>query len=81
MIAIIFEVKPSTKGKEEYLKIAEELRQFLSVQEGFFSIERFQSLSETDKILSLSFWEDEASIEKWRNLLDHRSALVCFAGL
>ncbi|MDH3997732.1 MAG: antibiotic biosynthesis monooxygenase, partial [Desulfuromonadales bacterium] len=41
---------------------------------GFISIERFQSLSDPNKLLSLSFWEDEASVAHWRNLEVHRSA-------
>ena len=74
MFAVIFEVKPKIEGKEEYLKIAAGLRRFLENREGFISIERFQSLSEDGKILSLSFWRDEAAVEKWRNLLEHRAA-------
>lgn len=74
MFAVIFEVYPKIEGKEEYLKIAADLRRFLENRDGFISIERFQSLSEEGKILSLSFWHDEAAIEKWRNLLEHRAA-------
>ena len=74
MFAVIFEVKPKIEGKNKYLKIAAGLRCFLENQDGFISIERFQSLSEEGKILSLSFWRDEAAIEKWRNLLEHRAA-------
>jgi heme-degrading monooxygenase HmoA len=74
MFAVIFEVIPTLEGKAEYLKIAAELRNFLERQEGFISIERFQSLIEEGKLLSLSFWQDEAAIGKWRNLLEHRSA-------
>ena len=71
MYAVIFEVKPKDEGKEEYLNIASELRKFLEDQEGFISIERFQSLIDQDKILSLSFWDSEAAIKKWRNLDKH----------
>ena len=74
MFAVIFEVKSKIEGKEEYLKLAAELREILESQTGFLSIERFQSLNEEGKILSLSFWRDEAAIEKWRNILEHRSA-------
>ena len=74
MLAVIFEVWPTVKGKEEYIKIAAELREFLENRDGFISIERFQSLSEEGKILSLSFWHDEAAIEKWRNVPEHRDA-------
>ena len=74
MIAVIFEVKPKAEGKEEYLRIAGELRKFLEGREGFISIERFQSLVDEGKVLSLSFWEDEESIARWRNLMEHREA-------
>ena len=74
MFAVVFEVKPRTEGKAEYLKTASELRKYLENQDGFISIERFQSLTDEKKILSLSFWRDEAAIEKWRNNLEHRVA-------
>ena len=61
-------------GKDEYLQIASKLKDFLQNREGFISIERFQSLSDENKLLSLSFWEDEKSIEIWRNMFEHRIA-------
>ena len=76
MIAVIFEVTPTKEGKEEYLSIAANLKKYLSDLPGFISIERFQSLSSTDKILSLSFWENEESISNWRNFEDHISAQI-----
>lgn len=74
MLAVIFEVNPTIEGKAEYLQIAAELRAFLQNRDGFISIERFQSLADDGKILSLSFWRDEEAIKKWRNLLEHREA-------
>lgn len=74
MIAVIFEVFPTASGKQEYLEIAGELKQHLSSIEGFISIERFQSLADQDKILSLSFWETEEDVANWRNLEAHRIA-------
>ncbi len=74
MLAVIFEVTPSTEGKSRYLEIASGLRHHLENRDGFISIERFQSLVEENKLLSLSFWRDEEAIEKWRNELDHRAA-------
>ncbi len=72
MYAVIFEVKPTSEGKEEYLEIAGKLKEFLKDQPGFISIERFQSMVEEDKVLSLSFWKDESCIEMWRNVIEHR---------
>ena len=74
MLAVIFEVIPTKEGKSVYLQIAAELRKFLENRDGFISIERFQSLTEEGKILSLSFWRDESAIEEWRNILEHRMA-------
>ncbi len=74
MLAVIFEVNPTKEGKSEYLQIAAELRKFLEDRDGFISIERFQSLTEEGKILSLSFWRDEKAVEEWRNILEHRTA-------
>ena len=74
MIAVIFEVIPKEEGKAEYLAIAANLREHLTNISGFISIERFQSMSDPDKILSLSFWEDEASVAQWRNFEAHRFA-------
>ena len=62
MYAVIFEVKPTSEGKEEYLAIAASLREFLEGRDGFISIERFQSLTDEGKVLSLSFWRDEQAI-------------------
>ncbi|GAC1543951.1 MAG: antibiotic biosynthesis monooxygenase [Vulcanimicrobiaceae bacterium] len=74
MVAVIFEVWPYEGTKQRYLDIAADLRQWLAEIDGFISIERFQSLSQPDKLLSLSFWRDEAAIAEWRRLETHRSA-------
>jgi len=74
MFAVIFEVKPNEAGNEKYIEFAGQLRKFLEDRPGFISIERFQSLIEEGKVLSLSFWEDERSIENWRNQIEHRTA-------
>lgn len=74
MFAVIFEVTPDTEGKQQYLQLASRLREFLAEQEGFISIERFQSLADENKLLSLSFWQDEGAIAAWRNKLEHRAA-------
>ncbi|MDC5838637.1 antibiotic biosynthesis monooxygenase [Vibrio europaeus] len=74
MIAVIFEVQVAEGKTSEYLDIANELRTLLSEIEGFISIERFQSLSNEGKVLSLSFWRDENAIQEWRRLESHRLA-------
>lgn len=74
MIAVIFEVTPAKEMRDSYFDMAAELRPELDKMEGFISIERFQSVSNPEKILSLSFWKDEKSIQQWRNLEVHRHA-------
>lgn len=74
MIAVIFEVEPADGRKQDYLDIAAEMRPLLDDIQGFISVERFQSLTDPSKILSLSFFEDEAAIARWRTLSAHRGA-------
>lgn len=74
MIAIIFEVIPAEGRKADYLDIAAEMRPMVYEVEGFLSVERFQSLTNPDKLLSISFFEDEEAVARWRKLAAHRSA-------
>jgi len=74
MIAIIFEVEPAEGQKEPYLDMAAKMRSLVEGVEGFISVERFQSLTTPGKLLSLSFWEDESAVERWRKLHAHRQA-------
>ncbi|NKB51810.1 MAG: antibiotic biosynthesis monooxygenase [Rhizobiaceae bacterium] len=72
MIAIIFEVYPRDGEKENYLEIAAGLKPQLEKIDGFISVERFQSLTDPKKMLSLSFFESEEAVANWRNLASHR---------
>jgi len=74
VIVVIFEVIPAEGKVQEYLDIATNLKPQLEKIDGFISIERFSSLVEEGKILSLSFWRDEKAIKAWRNLESHRLA-------
>jgi heme-degrading monooxygenase HmoA len=74
MIAVIFEVIPAPGRRQEYLDLAAALRPVLEKMDGFISIERFASMANEGKILSLSFWRDEEAVKGWRNLEDHRTA-------
>jgi heme-degrading monooxygenase HmoA len=74
MIAVIFEVVPGPGMMSAYLDTAATLRPLLDDIDGFISIERFQSLSDPGRILSLSFWRDEEAVRQWRNLAEHRAA-------
>ena len=74
MIAVIFEAFPAEGKWQEYLDIAAQLRPELNKIEGFISIERFQSMANPEKVLSLSFWQNEESVKQWRNIELHRQA-------
>ncbi|MEZ5648380.1 MAG: antibiotic biosynthesis monooxygenase [Alphaproteobacteria bacterium] len=74
MIAVIFEVEPSSGNRELYLNMAASLREELSKIDGFLSVERFESLTQPGRLLSLSFWRDEAAVVRWRQQDAHRKA-------
>jgi len=74
MIAVIFEVWPHTEHKQSYLDHAALLRAEIEKIDGFISVERFESIFEEGKMLSLSFFENEQSVIEWRNTLAHRKA-------
>ncbi|GLO62438.1 antibiotic biosynthesis monooxygenase [Vibrio sp. MACH09] len=74
MIAVIFEVQIAEGKTAEYLAIANEIKSQLADIDGFISVERFQSLTNDGKVLSLSFWENEDAIQEWRALESHRFA-------
>ena len=74
IIAVIFEVIPAEGRQDDYFSIAESLRPRLDDIDGFISIERFASLSQPGKILSLSFWRDEDAVKAWRVQSEHRQA-------
>ena len=74
MIAVIFEFTPAEGRFPEYLKLVGELKADLDKAEGFISLERFESITNKGKFVSLQFWKDEESVRKWRNLQKHREA-------
>lgn len=71
-VVVLFEVTPTAEGKVRYLELAAQLKPLLSNAEGFIRSERFGSLNEEGKLLSLNVWENEEAVEKWRNELHHR---------
>jgi len=74
MYAVIFEVEPKSGRQKDYLEIAASLRPELEKIDGFISIERFESLTNKGKLLSLSFWRDADAVQRWREHLEHRAA-------
>jgi heme-degrading monooxygenase HmoA len=73
MIAVIFEVEPAADGHDAYLEHAARLKPMLEKMDGFISVERFQSLTDPGKLVSLSFWRDEAAVRAWREHPEHRA--------
>jgi heme-degrading monooxygenase HmoA len=74
MIAVIFEVIPHADRKQAYLDMAAEMRPLVEQIDGFLSVERFQSLTDPDKLLSVSYFRDEGALDEWRRLTGHRKA-------
>jgi heme-degrading monooxygenase HmoA len=71
---VIFEVWPAEGRTREYFDLAASLRRELDQIDGFLSIERFESVTTPGKFVSLSFWRDEESVRRWRNIEEHRRA-------
>jgi heme-degrading monooxygenase HmoA len=74
LIAVIFEVEPAPGMSEPYLDMAAQMRGLVGTVPGFISVERFQSLTNPGKLLSLSYWADEAALTAWRQMPEHRAA-------
>ena len=71
-ILVSFEVKPAKAGMQKYLDLAAMSKPLLAGFEGFIRAERFSSLNEDGKLLSMNIWTDEAAVERWRNAMQHR---------
>lgn len=71
-VVVLFEVTPTAEGKVRYLELAARLKPLLSDAKGFIRSERFGSLNEEGKLLSLNVWKNEEAVKKWRNELHHR---------
>ncbi|MEM7041506.1 MAG: antibiotic biosynthesis monooxygenase family protein [Pseudomonadota bacterium] len=81
MIAVIFEVEPHPDKRAAYLDVAASLKAELEQMDGFISVERFESLTQPGKLLSLSFWRDEDAIAAWRQRERHRRAQALGRGV
>jgi heme-degrading monooxygenase HmoA len=74
MMVVVFQVTMREGRTQDYFDLAADLRPELERIDGFISVERFQSLAEPGKYVSLSFWRDQAAIETWRAQRRHRAA-------
>jgi len=73
MIAVIFEVTPKRRHSDDYFSHAASLKPVLETMDGFISVERFESVTQPGKFVSLSFWRDEDAVKAWRNTMPHRA--------
>jgi heme-degrading monooxygenase HmoA len=73
VIAVIFEVQPNPGHAQRYFDIAAELKPMLDDIDGFISVERFESLSQPGRYLSLSYWRNEDAVRAWRTHALHRA--------
>ena len=71
-VVVLFEVKPTKEGMQRYLDLAAMLKPMLAGFEGFIRAERFTSLNEEGKLLSMNIWTDEDAVKRWRNVMEHR---------
>ncbi|MGJ0628649.1 antibiotic biosynthesis monooxygenase family protein [Xenorhabdus bovienii] len=74
MLAVIFEVEIAENQSDRYFDTSATLKPILEAIPGFISVERFQSLNNNHKYLSLSYWRDEEAVKQWRNTYPHREA-------
>ncbi len=74
MLAVIFEVEMNPGRDQDYFALAGSLRPELEAIDGFISVERFRSVTDEGKYVSLSFWRDEEAVKKWREHAEHRIA-------
>jgi heme-degrading monooxygenase HmoA len=74
LFAVLFEVEPEASRTDEYLRIAGALRPQLLATEGFLENERFRSRTRPGALLSLSLWDSEKALIRWRAAGPHHAA-------
>jgi heme-degrading monooxygenase HmoA len=71
MFVVLFEVQPKPEQWERYLQLAALLRPELIEIRGFIDNERYASERADGRLLSLSSWEDEKALIRWRTHARH----------
>ena len=74
MMVVVFEVAFKPGKFDEYYEIAMSLREHAEKIDGFISVERFASVVNEGKYVSLSYWRDEAAIAEWKAQIEHAAA-------
>jgi heme-degrading monooxygenase HmoA len=71
MFVVLFEVQPKPEQWARYLQLAAMLRPELLEIRGFIDNERYASQRTDGRLLSLSTWEDEKGLVRWRTHARH----------
>ncbi|HTA96549.1 MAG TPA: antibiotic biosynthesis monooxygenase [Solirubrobacteraceae bacterium] len=71
MFVVLFEVQPKREQWDRYLELASMLRPELIQIRGFIDNERYSSERTEGRLLSLSTWEDEKALVRWRTQARH----------
>lgn len=71
MFSVLFEVHPKSDQWDAYLGYAKMLRPELEQVEGFVDNIRYKSLNREGWILSLSNWQNEKAVVRWRTEMKH----------
>lgn len=74
MFVVVFEVQPKEGREQEYLDLAAQLRPEVEEIDGFVSVERFASLARPGRLVSVSYWRDDAAVKRWREHNRHHLA-------
>ena len=74
MHVVIFEVEANEGRGQDYFDLAATLKPELEKIDGFISVERFESLVNPGKYLSLSTWRDEDAVKAWHAHAGHSEA-------
>jgi heme-degrading monooxygenase HmoA len=80
MFVVVFEVQPKPGREQDYLDIAASLKPDVERIEGFISVERFQSMTNPGKLVSVSYWQDDAAVKRWREHAKHHLAQLSGRG-
>ncbi len=74
MHVVVFEISMKEGAQDQYFDLAASLRPEVEKIDGFISVERFESVATPGKFVSISFWRDEAAVQRWREHADHEVA-------
>ena len=74
MIVVVFEFWPKPGQEARYFDLASGLKPLVEGVDGFISVERAKSVTHEGKFVSVSFWRDEAAVERWHAAARHRAA-------